>query len=181
MTLSAALRGLISRPNELLIRRWNWKAAFFSSLVRAVIFFCANLKSGLRAASAAMLAEYVYRALTSGFYGAITQTFGEVEPEWQACLGAMVLLPVCSHSLEFVFHWLRGTPHLKASIISSFVFTVFSTLFNVYAMRRGSIVVGRGQGGLLDDLKAFPRLCAGFLSAGPLLVWRAFRADDQAA
>ena len=180
MTLSGALRGLVSRPYELLIRRWNWKAAFFSSLIRAVIFFCANLKSGLRVAGAAMVAEYVYRALTSGFYGAITQTLGEVEPEWQACLGAMVVLPVCSHSLEFAVHWLRGTPHLKASMISSFVFTILSTLFNVYAMRRRTMVVGKGQGGILDDLKAFPRLCAGFLAVAPLLAWRALRPDEAA-
>jgi hypothetical protein len=178
MTLIRALKGLISRPYELLIRRWNWKAAFFSSFIRATIFFCANLKSGLRVAGGAMLAEYVFRALTSGFYGAMTQTLGEVEPEWQACLGAMVLLPVCSHSLEFTVHWLRGTPHLRASMISSFVFTILSTLFNVYAMRRGTMVVGKGQGGILDDLKAFPRLCAGFLSAAPLLVWRALRPED---
>src|ERR1700760_4012205 len=104
MTLNTALRGLISRPYELLIRRWNWKAAFFSSLIRALIFFCANLKSGLRVAAGAMLAEYAYRALTSGFYGAITQALGEIEPEWQAFLSAMVLLPACSHSLEFAVH-----------------------------------------------------------------------------
>ena len=131
MTLRGALRGLISRPYELLIRRWNWKAVFFSSLIRGVIFFCANLKSGLRMATGAMLAEYAYRALTSGFYGAITQAIGEVEPEWQAYLGAMLVLPACSHSLEFAVHWLRRTPHLKTSIMSSFVFTILSTLFNV--------------------------------------------------
>lgn len=174
MTLRQALLNLIGRPCELLIRRWNWKAAFFSSLIRAIIFFCANLRSGLGAAVGAMLAEYGYRAITSGFYGAMTQTLGEIEPEWQACASAIILLPLCSHSLEFLVHWLRHTPHLKASIISSFVFTFFSTLFNVYAMRRGTMLVGRGKGTLLDDLKAFPRLCGGFLAALPLWAWRAW-------
>jgi len=39
-----------------------------------------------------------------------------------------VLLPLSSHSLEFLVHWLRHTPHLKASIISSMSFTAISTL-----------------------------------------------------
>jgi hypothetical protein len=49
-----------------------------------------------------MLAEWCYRAITSGFYSAMTQTLAEVEPEWEAALAAMVLLPSSSHSLEFV-------------------------------------------------------------------------------
>jgi hypothetical protein len=39
----------------------------------------------------------------------------------------MLVLPVVSHSPEFLLHWLRNTPHLKASVASSLCFTVFST------------------------------------------------------
>jgi hypothetical protein len=35
------------------------------------------------------------------------------------------------------------TPHLRASIISSMSFTAISTLFNLYATRRGTMVVVR--------------------------------------
>ena len=153
MTLREALYRLFAQPGELLIHRWNWKAAFFSSVVRGIIFFLANLRSGLWAAAGAMLAEWVYRAVTSGFYGAITQTLGETAPEWHGAVAAMILLPVLSHSLEFLVHWLRHTPHLKVSIISSMSFTVISTLFNYYAMRRGTIVVGK-------TLRRWRRTCA---------------------
>jgi hypothetical protein len=33
------LRDLTSHPFELVVRRWNWKAALLSSLLRALIFF----------------------------------------------------------------------------------------------------------------------------------------------
>jgi hypothetical protein len=175
MTLKQALRNLATNPAELLIRRWNWKAALFSSLTRGIIFLIANLRSGWRAAVGAMLAEWCYRALTSGFYGAMTQTLGEIEPEWQGAVAAMVLLPFSSHILEFLVHWLRGTPHLKAGIISSVCFTVISTLFNFYAMRRGSIVVGKNGATLGQDMRAMPRVIAGFLAVIPLWVVRSLR------
>jgi hypothetical protein len=122
-----------------------------------------------------MLAEYLYRAITSGFYGAITQHISEAEPEWQAAIAAMILLPLSSHSLEFLVHWLRHTPHLKTSVISSMTFTVFSTLFNFYAMRRGAMVVGRNSASALEDLRALPRIIGGFLAVVPLWAWRSLR------
>lgn len=178
MTLRTTLLGLATRPVELLVRRWNWKAAFFSSLIRGIIFLLANLGSGWRAAAGAMLAEWTYRAVTSGFYGAVTQSLGEVEPEWHGAMAAMILLPLSSHSLEFVVHWLRHTPHLKASIISSVTFTIFSTLFNFYAMRRGTMVVGRNSASFVEDLRALPRVIGGFLAAGPLWVWKSLGSSE---
>ncbi len=178
MTLKQALFSLCNRPVELLVRRWNWKAAFFSSLIRGIIFLIANLRSGWQAAVGAMLAEWCYRAFTSGFYGAMTQTLGETEPEWQGAVAAMVLLPLSSHSLEFLVHWLRHTPHLKASIISSMSFTVISTLFNFYAMRRGTMTVGRNCATLGEDMRAMPRVIGGFLAVIPLWVLRSLRGSE---
>jgi hypothetical protein len=172
MTLSYVLRNLATRPYETLIRRWNWKAAFMSALVRACIFFFANLTAGWRAAVGAMFAEYVYRAATSGFYGALTQNLSEVEPAWQSAIAVSVLLPLTSHSLEFLVHWLRHTPHLKTSIISSMIFTILSTLFHCYAMRRGAMIVGENANSLADDMRRMPRIVAGFLACGPLSLWR---------
>jgi hypothetical protein len=178
MTLNEALFCLAARPIERIVRRWNWKAAFFSSLVRGIIFLLVNLTAGWRAAAGAMIAEWVYRALTSGFYGAITQTLGETEPEWQGAAAAMIVLPVMSHSIEFLVHWLRHTPHLKASVISSMSFTVVSTLFNFYAMRRGTMLVGRNAASLAEDLRAMPGVIAGFLAVFPLWVWRPMRSGE---
>lgn len=172
MPLGKALLDLLTRPVDLIVRRWNWKSAFFSSLIRAVLFFCVNRSSGLRAALGAMAAEYVYRALTSGFYGGLTQYFSQIEPEWQAATAAMIVLPASSHSLEFLVHWLRGTPHLRASIVSSVIFTALSTLFHFYAMRRGTLLTGKNGSSVWDDLRAFPRLVYGFVAVLPLAAWR---------
>lgn len=175
MTLGRALRDFVTQPVELMVRRWNWKAAFSSSAVRAAIFFGVNVTAGWRAAVGAMAAEYLFRAVTSGFYGAMTQHFSLVEPEWQAMAGAMVLLPLVSHSLEFTLHWLRHTPHLRTSVVSSMSFTVVSTLFNYYAMRRGALVVGKDSASLASDLRRMPRILAEFLAAVPLWAWRSMR------
>ena len=175
MTIGTALLDFVTRPLELLVRRWNWKAALTSSVVRGVIFFAANLASGWRAALGALAAEFMYRGLASGFYGAMTQHLSQAEPEWQAAICVMILLPLSSHSLEFLVHWLRHTPHLKASIISSVSFTVVSTLFNFYAMRRGALVVGENAVSIAADLMAMPSMIAGFLAVGPLWLWRSLQ------
>ncbi len=175
MTIFEVIRQLCQTPGELLVRRWNWKSAVFSSLIRAAIFFCCNLTAGLHAAEGAMLAEFVYRGATSGFYGSLTQAFRKAEPAWQASVTVMVLLPLCSHSIEFVVHLLRHTPHLRTSIVSSACFTVVSTLFNLYAMRRGVLVTGAGSGSVASDMRRIPGLIAGFVAAGPLALYRSLR------
>ena len=99
-SVPAVLRNLVGSPWRNLILRWNWKAALLSSIFRANIFFAANLTAGWKAAGAAMTSEFVFRACTSGFYGAITQGLGEADPAWAAGLTVMFLVPLISHSLE---------------------------------------------------------------------------------
>lgn len=153
---------LLCNPYDMVIRRWNWKSAFFSSLSRGLIFLFVNLTAGWSAASGASLAELSYRASTSGFAGALTQAFRSAEPRWAAAVG----LPIVSHLFEFLIHWLRGTPNLVGSITASLVFTFFSTLFNLHAMRRGVLTVGRGSKSLLGDLKSLPMTMFTFLRTG---------------
>jgi hypothetical protein len=179
MTLGTALFDFTARPVDLLVRRWNWKAALTSSLVRGMVFFLANLSSGWSAAFGALAAEWMYRAVASGFFGAMTQHISGIEPEWQAAACVMVLLPLFSHSLEFLVHWLRHTPHLRTSIVSSVSFTVVSTLFNFYAMRRGALVTGEKATSLAADLLAMPRMAAGFVAAGPLWLWRSLQCPGR--
>lgn len=172
MTVFDVLRELFQRPREMLLHRWNWKSSLFSSVLRAVVFLCANLTAGWRAASGAMLAEFVYRAVTAGFYGAVTQSFRHAQPAWAASLTALVLIPLVSHSLELAVHLLRGTPKILTSVISSVCFTAISTLFHLYASRRGALVVGAGAESLQSDLKRLPRLIAGFIASGPVAGYR---------
>lgn len=158
---------------KLLLSRWNWKSALLSSLSRGLIFFFTNLVAGWHAATGAFLAEFCYRAITSGFYGGLTQCLSEVQPAWAGAVAALILLPLCSHSLELGVHLLRHTPKLAVSLFASVCFTELSTLFHVYAMRRGALVVRAGASSLRDDLIRMPRLIIGFVCEGPRFLYRA--------
>jgi hypothetical protein len=172
VSVSGVLSDLLHDPLGLLVRRWNWKAALLSSLFRAAIFFFANLAAGWRAAVAAMFVELLYRGASAGFFGALTQAFRQAQPVWLATTTAMVLLPLTSHSLEFAIHLARGTPKLITSIVSSVIFTMLSTLFNLYAMRRGVLIMGSEGRSFVADLRALPRILGEFLAVTPLLLWR---------
>lgn len=178
-TVGAVLEGLIRDPARTLIQRWNWKSAVLSSLFRAGIFFFTNLAAGWHAAVGALLAELVLRAATSGFYGAATELFSEARPTWAAMTAAMVALPLVNHSLEFLVHWLRGTPKLGLSITASVVFTACSTAFNVYAMRHGVLTVGGKCKSLREDLGLLLPLLGQFLLAGPRAIFRYVRIGNS--
>ena len=174
MTVFEVFRKLWQCPGELLLRRWNWKSAVVSSLIRAMIFLICNLKAGWLAASGAMLAEFAYRCATAGFYGALTQAFRKVRPIWTANLVVMFLLPLVSHSVELTVHLLRGTPKLFVSIVYSACFTMVSTLFCIYAMRRGAFIVGEESCSAVNDMRRIPGLIAGFVACGPVALYRWF-------
>ena len=144
---------------------WNYKTAILSSLVRSAIFFATTLGAGLEAAAGAMLTEFGFRFVTAGFYGALTQAFRRIEPPVLGTLGAVLLLPAMAHLGEFVVHSLRGTPNLTAALATSIAFTAVSTAFNLFAMRRGTLIVGAGQRPLLDDMRAMPKLLFLFVVA----------------
>ena len=173
MPVYEILWNLCRRPRALLIENWNWKSALFSSVIRALIFLFANLTAGWRAATGAMLAEFVYRAISAGFYGAMTEAFREAEPAWAAGIAVMIVVPVISHSIELSIHLLRGTPKIITSIIVSVCFTAISTLFNLYAMRRGALVTGKGAASVGADLRRVPGLIGSFVAAGPVAMYQA--------
>jgi hypothetical protein len=161
-TLTGPLLSLFCHPFETLILRWNWKSALFSSLCRGAIFFVVNLGAGFHAATGAMTAEFVYRAITAGFYGAITQAFRAAQAG-RAALRVTLGVLAFSHTIEFAVHSLRHTPNLRASILVSVLFTILSTLFNLYAMRQGVLIVGHEGRSLAEDLRALPGIILSFV------------------
>ncbi|MBZ5661926.1 MAG: hypothetical protein LAO08_16115 [Acidobacteriia bacterium] len=171
-TVGEVIAGLARHPVRNLFARWNWKAALLSSLLRGLIFFCTNLISGWHAAVGALLAEFALRAATSGFYGAITEALSAAQPPWAATAAAMVVLPCLAHTLEFLVHWLRGTPKLGLSIGTSMIFTAFSTAFNLFAMRRGVLITHGDSKPLSHDLGRVPPLLWEFVSAVPKMIMR---------
>jgi len=163
----AALLGEVLRHPQQLFRLWNWKSALLSIILRGPIFFLAALRQGFEVAMASLLAESIFCAASAGFYGAIVQTLKDAEPQWITGVFLSVILPVFFQIIEYLIHWFRGTPHLRvAEIVSLFVGSI-SALFNWYAMRRGTLLVGRGQGGFGGDLRRLPRLFLGFVALLP--------------
>jgi len=161
--VSVVLRRLAQDPWRNIVRRWNWKSAITSALIRAAIYFTVNLTSGKSAAIGAMQAEFLWRFAVAGFLGSIIQSLRKAEPVWQATIITSVALPVLNHVIEFTVHTLRGTPHLKTSFTISVAFTVIAMLFNTYAMRRGAMIIGKDGRPLWRDLLDMPRLIGGFL------------------
>jgi hypothetical protein len=170
--LSDVLRSFSRSPGETLVRRWNWKSAVTSSLARAALFFFVNMTAGPSAAWAAFWTEFLFRATTAGFYGAVTQGLSTVRPAWKGTLAALVVLPFFNHSLEFLVHWLSGTEVLAGSIVASVCFTAVSSAFHCFAMRQGLMIVGDGSQGLLADLAQMPRAILLFATAPFVTVWR---------
>ena len=156
------LRELIGNPLGI-IRRWNWKSAVLSALIRGSIFFFTNLGEGVGAAAGAFAIESSFYIVTAGFYGAIIESFRRVRPYWQAVVTVTVLVPLINHSFEFLLHWLGGTKRIAAGVAVSVVFSFFSANFNLYIMSRGVLIVGSERESLWRDLARMPRLILDFL------------------
>jgi hypothetical protein len=71
-------------------------------------------------------------------------------------------------------HWWRGTAVLGVSIGVSVVFTAISTMFNLFAMRDGALIVGRDRRSLGSDLMAMPRLIVLFVASAARSAVRAW-------
>lgn len=174
-TLGDTCRELLGHPIERIVRRWNWKSALLSALVRGGIFFFATLEAGLAAALGAMRLEAAFYILTAGFYGALLEAFRRVEPPWKATLAVMGLLPAVNHSLEFLLHSVGGTERLGRGMAASISFSVLSASFNLFAMRRGALLVGADRQSLGRDLRQLPWLVCQFLWVVPALLRRCWR------
>ena len=160
-------------PREQIIKRWNWKAALISSLMRGSIFFSVNLFASLAAAISALGTELVFRPLMSGFYAGVTESFRATTPTWTGALIVILILPAINHVVELTIHWARGTQKLGASVIVSVLFSVLSGLFNIFAMRRNVLIVGEGRRTLLEDLRKVPVVLLAFLAAPARMAWKA--------
>jgi hypothetical protein len=181
MTVFDVLRTLARDPVGHVLARWNWKAAVLSGAIRGTIFFTTNLTVSSRAAIDALLVDLAFRLPLAGLYAAVTQAFRSAEPAWAASLAAMVLVPLAAHTIEFTVHWMAGTPALAFSVTVSVAFSALSTLFNLFAMRRGVLVVGDRSRSLNQDLRQLPAICLEFVLALPVGLYRAARGRLRSA
>ncbi|MCI0660133.1 MAG: hypothetical protein L0220_03580 [Acidobacteria bacterium] len=81
-------------------------------------------------------------------------------------------MPVINHTLEFLLHWVGGTEKLARSIIASISLSVISAVFNIFAMRRGVLIVGAERQSLFADLRQMPRIIFEFLTVIPRFLWK---------
>lgn len=137
---------------------WNWKAALVSAATRGALFFAVNATAGLEAGLRALATEFVFRAGASGLLGSLTQALSGIEPPWRGAIVALLLLPAAGHAAEYAVHSAAGTPRLTASVGASVAFTCVSTLFHLFAMRRGVLIAGPRGLSLTDDLRSLPRI-----------------------
>ncbi|HSK74699.1 MAG TPA: hypothetical protein VK892_23565, partial [Pyrinomonadaceae bacterium] len=84
-------RYLVRHPIEMLVWRWNWKAAVLSGVMRGSIYFFTHIKHGWRAALGAMSVEFAFRVIVSGASGSLVQAFHRAHPVWLATACVMIL------------------------------------------------------------------------------------------
>lgn len=171
-TVGGVFRYIFTHPFEMFVRRWNWKAALFSGLMRGSIYLFTHIKHGWRAALGAMSVEFVFRLIVSGAFGALVQAFHKATPTWLGALVVMFMLPAVTHTIEFTLHSLNGDESKFSAIIVSVSFSIVSMVFNLFAMRRGTLLVkDENQQSLWQDIKQFPMIIAEFVAYPFIFIW----------
>jgi hypothetical protein len=160
------LSDLLHHPRRFLLL-WNWKSALLSMILRGPIFLVAGVVHNWKAGLAAFVTESIFCAVSAGFYGAIVQSLKDAEPQWLTGIFLAGVVPLFFQGLEYLLHRFRGTPHLRIAEIVSLVVSGLSALFNWYAMRRGTLLVGGEGKSFGGDLSRLPRLLFGFLTILP--------------
>ena len=172
-SLGAALRDVIQHPVASLLGAWNWKAAAFSAMIRAGIFFATNLRAGHQKALQAMLVEATFAIFAAGVMAAFTQRLRNTQPLWATALVVWLGMPTAMVTAQYTVHHLSGTAHVRAGLIASFCFAGIASGFNWYAQRKGVMLSGDGEPSFAKDLRAIPGVILDFVLAGPKTVLRA--------
>jgi len=157
----------IPRGVGLVIAHWNWKSAILSIVLRVPVFAIAAARGGLEIIAVTVLIEVAVSAFNAGFLASIVQLFCNFRPLWAAALVITVVVPVVGQGLEWWIHACRGTPHRHTAVVVSSLISLISALFNWYAMRQGTLLVGAQQRSFGEDLRRLPLAIARFLSVGP--------------
>jgi hypothetical protein len=156
-----------------LLSYWNWKAAFLSAVLRSLIFVVTGFRYGWRSVAGAVIAESLFRILTSGFYGAAAERLTRVRSRWKVLLVLVVVFPAAEQTLDYFIHRARGTPNLGWAMLVSCTVMVVSAAFNWYVMTHGALLTSGNAAPLTTDLRRLPLLVLRFAAEGPLMMWRA--------
>jgi hypothetical protein len=172
--LSEITQFLLRHPWESMIKRWNWKAACLSALLRASVYITAYMRKGMAEAIGVTIALSIFRFLFGGVNGAIIQSYRRVQPAWHAVLTVPLFLAALSHLMEFAvlsgYESAFGAIGKKNAIIFSVIVSIISAIFNLFAMRRGVLIVkDETMQSFWRDLVSMPWLIFEFISFP--LIW----------
>jgi len=172
-TVRGVFRYTVKHPVEMLIWRWNWKAALLSGITRSSIYLLTHIKLGWRAALGAMSVEFAFRVIVSGASGSLVQAFHRAQPVWLATLCVMIMLPAFSHLIEFSLHTLNGDKNKLSALAISVTFSILSAIFNLFAMRRNALLVkDKNQQPFWRDLARMPLIVGEFIFYPLIWLWR---------
>jgi hypothetical protein len=146
---------------------WNWKSALLSVMLRAPVFAIATIRRGPEVVAGAVLTEAAVCAINAGWYAAITQVLRNRKPVWLVAIMITVIVPLSGQVIEYGIHVWHQTPHRVAAVIVSTFLGAIASLFNWYAMKQGTMLVGGEKSSFASDLKKIPLLLLRFFLLGP--------------
>ncbi len=169
-SLREAWTRLLTEP-WLLFTHWNYKGAILSSAFRAPVFLITYLaaRESLKLAIAAAVVQFIFRFFFAGLTGYVIQAFRKVEPAWKASASILIVVPAVSHLVEFLvslgFVYFTATTDLTdKAIVRSVCFSIFSSLFVLFIMRRNVLIVGESESrSIFSDIRQLPALVYEFI------------------
>ena len=165
----------LAKEPKLFLTHWNYKGAILSSIFRAPVFLITYLaaRESLKLALAAASVQFVFRFFFAGLTGYFIQSFRRVEPPWKAAFSILMVVPLISHVIEYFVqagfvYATATTDYTEMAIVRSVCFSIFSSLFALFIMRRNVMIVGDPESrSLFSDLKKFPALVFEFMAFIP--------------
>jgi hypothetical protein len=171
--VSEVIKYILRHPLEMIVRRWNWKAAALSGIMRGLIYFFTHISLGWRAALSAMSLEFLFRVFNSGATSSVSQAFRTAQPHWLANTIVMIGFPAYAHTFEYILHTINGDRNVNKSIVVSIIFSALSAIFNLHVMRRGTLLVkDTEQKSFWSDLKQMPVIFFEFFGYPFIWVYR---------
>jgi hypothetical protein len=164
ITVWQATARVVTRPWQVFILDWNWKAALLSAVFRGVLYAFATVPRGPGALRGVWI-ELAFRIAVGGFWGSLLQAYLEAEPAWLAGSFATLVLPAAAHTLEYFALKAGGATHIGAGMFISILVSIGSLVINWLLMRKGLMVTGEGAGSLAEDFRRLPSALAGIFNS----------------
>jgi hypothetical protein len=145
-----------------LLACWNWKCALMSATARSLVYLAALARSRPHGRLSIILVEVAYSALTAGIYAGLQQRALAFRSRAFGNLTIALGVPALAQAIDWLAHRFIGAPVPLRAMVSVTIFAFVSGLFNLYVMRRGVFLSGRGHS-LGGDFRRIPRLLLGFV------------------